>query len=582
MSANTETGSGEMISLAQYILDRLYEAGVHDLFGVPEISSSVFFNFLEKSKIKYIGTCNELEAAYAADGYARMKGIGAVSTTYNVGELSAMNGVAGAWAEMVPVVKLTGCPATPHFKKGTLLHHTLGDYEAALKMFKRITVDAEILLDIEKAPEQVDRILTNCLRHSRPVYIGIPSDLVKRMVPKPKQPFKKPEREHSNPQALKEAVSEVMGMLKAAKAPMMIPGVELHRFNLVEMWQGLLETSGLPYATMMLSKSILSEDHPQFIGLYSGARSREGVRKPVEDSDCVLIFGEMLTDFNTGGFSAALKPDRCVSVMRDSVQVSHHVYHEVYIWDFIQALHEEMVASAYKPSLAEPITPAYLTCVHRATHRKQTMFQVDGSKQLTQHRFFERIANFLKPTDIVLAETGSAMFAVAETMMPHGAKFVAQIFYGSIGYTTGAALGTAIAEKDKRTVLFIGDGSFQVTVQGLSTMIKEGVKPVIFLINNDGYTIERVIVDHPYNDVQPWKYAQLVEAFGGGKGIKVSNEGELEKALEVANTATELTFIEAVFDRWDCNESLKAAGRQMAISNELLEKEGEAEAVQQN
>ena len=153
--------------------------------------------------------------------------------------------------------------------------------------------------------------------------------------------------------------------------------------------------------------------------------------------------------------------------------------------------------------------------------------------------------------------------------MPEGVTFIGQTFYGSIGYTVGATLGASMAARDRRAVLFVGDGAFQVTCQDLSTMIRNHLKPIIFLLNNDGYTIERVIVDRPYNDIQPWRYHKLLEVFGGGLGFDVHTEGELENALDKAATADGLVFIEIHTGRLDCPEALRSAGRSMAKTNQL-------------
>ena len=179
------------------------------------------------------------------------------------------------------------------------------------------------------------------------------------------------------------------------------------------------------------------------------------------------------------------------------------------------------------------------------------------------------MSHFIKDRSIVVAETGVSLFSAAEMLMPEGATFIGQTFYGSIGYTVGATLGAATAAQDRQTILFVGDGSFQVTCQDLSTMIRNKLRPVIFLINNDGYTIERVITDRSYNDIQPWHYHKLVEVFGGGPGLDVHTEGELEDALEKAAAADTLVFIEIHTDRLDCPESLRSAGRSMAKINHL-------------
>jgi len=558
-----EKRSGQ-VTLAEYLLDRLYDAGVEDMFCVPGDFLLGLLNFVEKSKIKYIGTCNELNAAYAADCYARVKGIGALATTYNVGELSAINGVAGSFAENVPVVKITGSPATSHFKRRTLLHHTLGDYRVSLDMFKAVTCDAVILDNIETAPELIDRVLTNCLRYKLPVYISVPSDMVKMKVPAPKTPFRPQPLQVSDPEALREAMGEIIRLLEDSEKPILIPGVEITRYNLRSQFQQVLEASGYPYSTMLLAKTCLDEDHPQFIGLYCGDRSREYVRKRVEEADCIVIFGEKLTDFNTGGFTALLDDHRTINVAHDHVRISYHKYPNVYLHDVLAELAKHIPSK-------DPATLDIQCASHGCVHRRNMDFVPEASRELTMARFFDRMTKFMKEGSIVIAETGSALFAAAETQMPRGSQFIGQTFYGSIGYTVGATLGACMGAPHKRVYLFIGDGSFQVTCQDMSTMIRYGCKPVVFLINNDGYTIERVIVDHDYNDIQPWKYHKLTEAFGGGQSFDCYTEGELEDALAKVEELNELAFVEVHFDRFDCNDALKKAGAAMARNNDLLE-----------
>jgi indolepyruvate decarboxylase len=202
-------------------------------------------------------------------------------------------------------------------------------------------------------------------------------------------------------------------------------------------------------------------------------------------------------------------------------------------------------------------------------HRHTEPYRPEALKPLTIQRFFDRMSHFIENDSIVIAETGVSLFSAAEMLMPEGATFIGQTFYGSIGYTVGATLGAGLVAQNRQVVLFVGDGSFQVTCQDLSTMIRNRLKPVIFLINNDGYTIERVICDRPYNDIQPWHYHKLLDVFGGGLGLDVRTEGELEAALEQAATADGLVFIEVHTGRLDCPESLRLAGRAMAKTNQL-------------
>lgn len=549
------------ITVADYLITRLKEIGVDHLFGVPGDFVLGFFNQVLKSDLKYVGTCNELNAAYAADGYARIRGIGAFSSTYGVGELSAINGVAGAFAERVPMVVITGAPSTINFRTRPLLHHTLGDYQIPLRIYEKITAASTELVSAETAPAEIDRVLSVCLSHQQPVYISIPSDVVMMPCQRP-QAFLFPPALGSDPDTLGEAIAEALEMLDKAQKPVVIGDVELIRFKLQQDFAGFLDKTGFPYVTMMLGKSVLSEQHPQFIGLFEGERSREYVRNRVESADCILQLGAVLTDFNTGGFTTNLDDVETISANIRSVRIKHHYYENVSLHDFILGLTEKLTRR-------DPATLDIQCAADGCVHRRAELYQPDVPKPLTIKRFFDRMSHFIEDDAIVIAETGVSLFSAAEMLMPEGATFIGQTFYGSIGYTIGATLGASMAAQDRQVVLFVGDGSFQVTGQDLSTMIRNHLKPVIFLINNDGYTIERVISDHTYNDLQPWKYHKLVEVFGGGLGIDVRTEGELEEALTKAATADDLVFIEIHTGRLDCPESLRSAGQSMAKTNQL-------------
>ena len=549
------------ITVGEYLLLRLKEIGVDHLFGVPGDFVMGFFNQLMKSDIKYIGTCNELNAAYAADGYARIKGIGAFASTFGVGELSAINGVAGSFAERVPVVVITGSPATINFRTRPLLHHTLGDYQIPLKMYEKITVATTQLDNVETAPAEIDRVLLACIKHQQPVYISIPSDVVWMKCSRPVS-FHIPAHPTSDKESLEEAIKETVILLEQSKLPIIIGDVELIRYKLQNDFAALLDKTGYPYVTMMLGKTILSEHHPQFIGLFEGNRSREYVSERVESADCILKLGALMTDFNTGGFTSNLDESKMISANIGFVKVKHHYFENVHLHDFIVGLTDRLT---FRVASTLNIQSAAATCVHRITDP----FLVDANKALTIKRFFDRMSHFIQNNSIVVAETGVSLFSAAEMLMPDGVSFIGQTFYGSIGYTVGATLGAGIAATDRSVVLFVGDGAFQVTCQDLSTMIRNHIKPIIFLLNNDGYTIERVICDHPYNDIQPWHYHKLVEVFGGGVAFDVRTEGELEDALVEAGKAETLVFIEIHTDRMDCPPSLRSAGKSMAKINKL-------------
>ncbi|NDU92540.1 MAG: alpha-keto acid decarboxylase family protein [Ferrovum sp.] len=553
--------TSSMITVAEYLLIRLKQIGVDHLFGVPGDFVLGFFNQVLNSEVKYVGTCNELNAAYAADGYARIRGVGAFATTFGVGELSAINGVAGSYAERVPVVAITGAPAMINFLTRPLLHHTLGDYQIPLRMYEKITVASTQLSSGETAPGEIDRVLSACLYHQKPVYISIPSDVVTMKCNRP-DAFMFPVHAPSDPCALDEAINETLAMLGNAQRPVVIGGVELIRVKLQNEFTGLLDKTGFLYVTMMLGKTVLSEQHPQFIGLFEGDRSRDYVRERIESADCILQLGELMTDFNTGGFTTRLDDFKTISANIRTVKIKNHYFENVYLRDFIIGLTAKL---ARCDAETLEIKRAVDGCIHRHT----VPYQPDVQQTLTIKRLFDRLSHFVENDSIVVAETGVSLFSAAEMLMPEGATFIGQTFYGSIGYTVGATLGVGMAAQNRKVVLFVGDGAFQVTCQDLSTMIRYGLKPIIFLLNNDGYTIERVIVDRPYNDIQPWRYHKLVEVFGGGLGLDVHTEGELEEALDKATMADGLVFIEIHTGRLDCPEALRSAGRSMAKINQL-------------
>jgi indolepyruvate decarboxylase len=549
------------VTVAEYLLTRLKQVGVDHLFGVPGDFALGFLNQAIKGPVRFVGTCNELNAAYAADGYARVKGVGAFVTTYCVGELSAINGVAGAFAERVPVVAITGSPATTAFRDRPLLHHTLGDYQIPLRLYEKVTAASCQLDSAALAPAEIDRVLTACLIRQQPVYISLPADVVLQRCPAP-GPFPFPAPPLTDAAALEEALNEAVGMLEKAKLPLVIGDVDLVRFKLHDEFAALLAKTHYPYTTMMLGKSLLSERHPQFIGLFQGDRSRDYVRQRVAKADCILQLGALLTDFNTGGFSTHLDDERVINANVGTVKIKHHRYERVHLRAFIQGLTRRLAGR-------EPATLDIVSASEGSGHRATRPYLPEPGQALTVQRLFDRLSHFVQPGALVVAETGVSLFSAAEMLLPDGATFIGQAFYGSIGYTVGATLGACLAAPQRRALLCVGDGAFQVTGQELSTLIREHADAVVILLNNDGYTIERAICDHPYNDLQPWAYHQLPAVFGGGLGLDVRTEGELEAALARAATTAGLVLIEAHTARMDCPESLRSAGRSMAKVNLL-------------
>jgi indolepyruvate decarboxylase len=546
-------------TVGSYLVARLHEVGVRHVFGVPGDYVLGLMDEIVASPVELVGTCNELNAGYAADAYARVNGVGAVCVTYAVGGFSLLNAVAGAFAERVPVIAVCGGPNRSDRDQHRLLHHTLGDYGVQVDVFRHVTQMAVGLSSPEDAPSEIDDAVTACLRHRRPVFIEVPADLVAAPCRAPK-PLALALAPHSDPDVLREAVEEAAFLLAAADHPVLLGGVEVHRFGLQAELERFLDQVHYPMATALMDKSVIRETHPQYIGVYSGALSEEYVRRTVEEADCVLSLGAWMSDINLGIYTARIDPGRLIHASADRVQIKRHYFDQVYLGDFIAGLREALSGRVHRGEA--PIRPAVRALLQRFSPRPEA--------PITIERFYARVNHFLDDQSIVLADAGDSFLCAGDLIMHENVGFICQAFYCSIGFTVPGALGVGLADRSRRPIVFVGDGAFQMTAQELSTVIRQGLAPVFFLMNNRGYTVERVIHDGPYNDIQNWRYHALPGVFGGGWSCEVRTEGELEGALErAARDRDALAFIEIHLDPQDCSAALKRLGQALASQRAL-------------
>jgi indolepyruvate decarboxylase len=355
-----------------------------------------------------------------------------------------------------------------------------------------------------------------------------------------------------------EAADEAFALLRKADRPVVLGDVLVQRYGVQTQLGRLLEKSGYPFAVLQLGKTLLSEQHPQFLGVYSGAASRQYVREYVEGADIILAAGTMLVDFNLGGFTANLRPERMIAADPDGVSIRGHCYPKVFLGDFLKELCDRFASVGRKDC---PI--------RSAREELRRPISLEAAHMLTSKRFFERLGHFFPQDGIVVAESGNSLSSAAELLMPEGATFLSQTCYGSIGYAVGCALGAKIAGRGRPCTLVIGDGSLQVTAQELSVMIRYGLDIVVFVLNNDGYGVERLIHDGPYNDIAAWRYHKLPEAFGGGWSCEVRTEGELEEALAKATGRRGLSLIEVRVGRLDLPENLRRMCEAAAKADKL-------------
>ena len=539
------------LSIGGYLIQRLRDYGIDDLFGIPGDYILSFYSELEKSPINVVGCTREDCAGFAADAYARINGMGAVCVTYCVGGLSVSNSIAGAYAEKSPVVVISGSPGLNERKGGALLHHMVRDFRTQIEVFEKFTIAGTELSDPLTAFSEIDRVLDACDRFKRPVYIELPRDMV-HVVPPVAHGYARPVFE-DNVKATAEAVEETRELLAKAKKPVILAGVELHRFGLQDQLLQFAQACKIPIATTMLGKSVVSERHPLFIGLYGGAIGNADVTEFVEDSDLVLMLGAFLSDINLGVYSAKLDPDRCVYATSEELRISHHHYRHVGLKEYVEGLN-----AANMKAVSREIPDSLVL--------KQTFDsgeQVNENDPLRTSRMMAMLNRRLDSEVIVVADVGDSLFAATELTIHDRGEFLSPAYYTSMGFSIPAALGAATARPKHRVV---GDGAFQMTGQELSTLIASGHAPLIIVLDNHGYGTERYLHagDWKYNEINPWNYCELLNVYGGGVGHQVCTEGEFAQALEVAwNDTSQPHMIQAKLLENDASETLKKLAERM-------------------
>ncbi len=517
--ANERSRSVTELSIGEYLIRRLGEYGIRHVFGVPGDYVLHFYDMLARSPLDIVNCTREDCAGYAADAYARINGMGALCVTYGVGGLSVVNAVAGAWAEKSPVVVISGAPGLRERGERPLLHHCVRDWTTQREVFEKVCAGCVELNDADTAFRDIDRLLDLAARLKRPVYIELPRDMVD-VVPESIRPSTSP-RSGSDPAALAEAVREAAARIAEAEAPVIIAGVELHRFGLQADCIALAEAADIAVASTIMGKSVVSEVHPLYIGLYGGGMGREEVTRFVESSDCRILLGTLMTDIDLGIFTANLDPWRTIHATSEGLQISHHHYHGVLLEDFIRGL------AAARPRArprARPPGPA----------AAMGEFRLEAAAPLTISRLIRRLDQSLDDGTAVIADVGDALFASSELVIRGQTEYIASAYYTSMGFGVPATLGARMARPDLKVVLLVGDGAFQMTGMELSTLVARRLPATIIVLDNAGYGTERLLQDGPFNDINPWAYERLPEVLGGGNGHVVRTEGEFDRALDAA------------------------------------------------
>ncbi|QZX96698.1 indolepyruvate decarboxylase [Pantoea alfalfae] len=528
-------------TIGDYLLTRLQEIGIKHLFGVPGDYNLQFLDrVIDHPDIRWVGCANELNAAYAADGYARSNGAGALLTTFGVGELSAINGIAGSYAEYLPVIHIVGAPATSAQLQGDCVHHSLGDgdFRHFIRMAAEVSA-ATAQLTADNATAEIDRVIEHALKARRPGYLSLAVDVAAIEVQPPVQPLNP--HQSSSPEARRAFRDAAERLLAPAERVSLLADFLALRWQQQSALAALREKSAIPCASLLMGKGVLDEQQPGYVGTYAGEASAGQVCGQIEQVDVAICVGVRFTDTITAGFTQQFAPERLIDLQPFSASMGEEHFAPLSMADALSELqplfehYGQQWQPAIAPSAVQPDEPAAV---------------------ISQQAFWQAMQKFLQPGDLILAEQGTAAFGAAALRLPSQAQLVVQPLWGSIGYTLPAAFGAQTADPDRRVILIIGDGSAQLTIQELGSMLRDEQRLILFLLNNEGYTVERAIhgATQRYNDIAPWNWTALPHALslqGQAQSWRISETVQLDEVMARLSAPQRLSLVEVVMQKED-------------------------------
>jgi TPP-dependent 2-oxoacid decarboxylase len=574
-------------NVGSYLIQRLYDLGVRHIFGVPgDYVLGFYQELIHSNKLKVINTCDEQGAGFAADAYARVNGLGVVCVTYCVGGFKVANAAAQAFAEKSPLVIISGAPGIKERRKNPLLHHKVRDFDTQQRIFEHMTIDSALLSNPTTAAKDINRVLSAAIRYKRPVYIELPRDIVSASIHADQKLYvdsplsyngssenvkaaEGGEEYQTDIASMKEAVSEATTLINSSSQPVIIAGVEIHRFTLQDKLLQLINKTNIPVVSTVLSKSVISEDHPSYLGVYEGAMGYYSVRKYVESSDCLILLGALMTDINFGISPTPIEQSRSIYVTSEKLSIKHHNFENILLQDFLTYLIEAPLARRDFMNIRKQdydVKSYYYNSNNNKNNRYPNIhnnkhFSAERNQKITVQRLFERLN--LSITDnntIVIADVGDSLFGALDLTIHGQTDFLSPAYYLSMGFAVPAAMGAQLANPKLRPIVIVGDGAFQMTGMEVSTIVRFNLNPIIIVLNNKGYGTERPMLDGPFNDILPWNYSQIPDMIGGhGKGFVIETEDQLEESLSAAEKiySQELCVLDVHLDIHDGSQALQ-------------------------
>jgi indolepyruvate decarboxylase len=566
----------KQFTVADYLLTRLKQLNVTEIFQIPGDYVKHFTQTLEHfDGVRAVGAVNELDASYAADAYGRTRGLGAVSLQYGVSTFSALNAIAGAYVERSPVVVISATPGADARKitgmYNVLFHHSTGDLNADQEIFDKVTVASETLSTSVGAEEKIDNLLIAAITCQRPVYIACYKEVWGQPCRQPSAEVLQPAVKHSQPFALENAVEQAWTQITSAKNPLIFAGVEILRFGLSDLLQQIIDASGFLYTTTTLGKTVLDEKGDKFIGTYSDQASIPAVLDIVGQADCVLTLGTIITDdylwFIENKYAAM------VIATTDEIRAGYFAYQDVTMKDFMEALLKRFTdCDDYPLEIVAPPQPEYPEPWVSNSDPK-----FDGCPEvITYNRFFQHSMKFLEDNNlsdkiVMTLGVSSSLYVATNAYGMSQNSFLGSAAWQCIGFETGAASGAQLGS-GKRAWTIAGDGGFMTVCQSLSTLARNNLNAVIFVINNGVYAIEQVYVDlnsfkageeYKFDDfdiLPKWNYKALAEAFGA-TGLRAETVTELKAVLQELKKPTDKpTLVEIVIPEKDLPQQMLRLG----------------------
>ena len=529
--------------VSEFLIDRLVNVGIKHLFGVVgDYVIDFYKDVCDNGKITFVNNTDENHSGFAADAYARVNGVGCVVVTYSVGASKVINAVQCAYAERSPLIVISGAPGLCERNEDLLLHHMVRHFNSQKKMFDEITCASVSLDNPASAGYEIDKAFEALQYYKRPIYIELPRDVAKQPISYDVYKVGTPKAPPTDQDNLDEALKEVHAFIASSNNPAILAGVELARYKLSEQMVKFAEKNQIPIATTMLGKSLVNEQNELFAGVYLGPNSADHTKKIVEESDCLLVFGDYHHDMTLCFKPANFTKRQIVWSNVEHLKIRNHVFSNIQFCDFCRALFKYEGDPKKKPDLPEA--------------KQKVDFNPKSQTKITSNRLFAKIDSILNRKMAICSDTGDSLFGAIGLSMHHSHHFLSPAFYNSMGPAIPYALGVQTLLPDVRPIVIVGDGAFQMSCTELSTIIQRKLNPIIFVLNNDGYTTERFLIDGTFNDIHRWNYHKISEMIGG-KGAIVETEEDLEDSVNKALDSKDLFVINVVLDKKDVSQGLK-------------------------